>query len=199
MDTSFLSYRGTIKIKKYKRGRLIKVREIKNKGTFIFFNTLCNILSKRYNENDLPTFFDLCIKKDNTTSSNARFDSLLNYNPTIEVIDIPTLSTDFDGSCSITYRAIVASAYLNKPFSNSDDDNNVYCVLRDNNGNVLAYSNSGWVINSFNIAIDEVYIIEWKLEFGNYIDTGSTQVLKVTNNNITTNSKKSIRKVTKNA
>ena len=199
MSTSFLSYRGIIKIKKYKRGKLIKIKEIKNNGTFTFFNTLCNILNKRYNENDLPTFFDLCSKKNSTTSSNARFTSLLNYNPIIEVIDVPTISTDFDGSCSITYRAIVTGAYLNNPLSSSSDDSNIYCVLRDSNGNVLAYSNSGWVINSFNIAIDEVYIIEWKLEFGNYTDTGNTQALKVANNNTTTTSKKSTRKVTKNA
>ena len=204
MDNISLAYRGSVKVGKYKKGRLKKIKYLKNTGTSRLFYVLCNCLMGTYYKEWGPTYLDLIFINGNNISS------ILNSQPRLSSAvlsnnqNIPTSSSISTTSCSITYQATLTNAYLGNTMSSSGD---LYFALRDDTSeiagerNVLAYVKTEDWSTGWSIAPDEVYIITWRLTIENSLETSenvlNNNVLNVNNNTKTITTK--TRKVIKNA
>ena len=205
MEDLSLKYKGIVKVKKYKKGRLVQSKTLKNTGTSRLFYILCMYLCGQANNgNWLPKYLDV-----------GYFDSdgwisALNNLPILEVTAPTEGSQNSTSACSITFQTSITSSYI-KGASEADDGTILSFALMDQIGdrkNVLAHvltgdTSTGWGKN-WNIATDEVYIISWILEIGNDSSEQSTTTittLSTTTPTIeaTVTKKSRTRKVTTNA
>ena len=172
MNNSTLTYQGKVKVARYKNGRLKGIKTLKNEGTWILFNFICNCLGNGVDERDRPRYLDVYKVESPTTANFTEEGNRL----TIGNLPILTISSigsggSNDDPCSIIFQTTLTSSYLS---GSSPQNGNVYYVLKNNTDakNVIAYVDSG--LTSLNIATDEVYIITWELRFENSTIAEST-------------------------
>lgn len=165
MNTSCLSYNGIVTIKQYKKNRLKKIKILKNEGTSRLFYLICMLLyGEGIDSTQVPTYLDIIYP-----NTSGGFSSALNTKLIIEKT-LPTPPENLDGTekCAIMYSTTLTSAYV-KGTSEIATGSTLQFALIDGTvkGNVLAKVDTKDLGIGWNIAPDEVYIINWRLEIGN--------------------------------
>lgn len=173
MDNISLTYHGNVRIEKYKKGKLQKVRNLKNAGTSRLFYILCNALIGNWDRTWAPTYLDLIyFNSDGGTVLTPT--SILNNLPVLEISPPVGGDQNTTASCYVTYQTTLTNTYVRS--ENIPEGAPLYFALRDNTSpenQLLAWVKTGdgtdgsaWS-RGWTIAVDEVYIITWQLEIGN--------------------------------
>lgn len=203
MEGLNINYKGTVKIKQYKKGKLIRTKTLKNAGTSRLFYILCMYLCGKASESTwLPTFLDIAYQ------DGTNYISILNNYPRLSITPPTGWTPNATTSCIISYQTTITSSYINKPTGTPSSV--LYFLLRDNidsevqenRYNILAYvSTEDWFADTWNINSDDVYIISWDLEIGNSAAEIATETQKVQTMQAQTIKAKTTRtrKVTTNA
>ena len=186
MTNNFIGYSGTVKIKKYKKGKLRRVRTLHNAGTWNLFNLICNTLGSPLSiqEREFPHYLDLMYDNgynDGTPGTIGDLVSALSPNlPVISTLSVDTVNPGpggqkVDGStdvnCSVTFRGMLTSA--NWVVKEEAASKPLYFALRAQNAGegentilaVVEFEGMTW--QNFSIATDEVYIVDWIMTFSN--------------------------------
>ena len=203
MEGLNINYKGTVKIKQYKKGKLIRTKTLKNAGTSRLFYILCMYLCGRASESTwLPTFLDIAYQ------DGTNYVSILNNYPRLSITPPTGWTPNATASCITSYQTTITSSYINKPTGTPSSV--LYFLLRDNidnevqenRYNILAYvSTEDWFADTWNINSDDVYIISWDLEIGNSVAEIAAETQKVQTMQAQTIKAKATRtrKVTTNA
>lgn len=157
-----LAYEGSIRVYKYKRGRLVKTFKRHNRGTVALFTLLCNALRGQLGSADRPSTIDIGI-----TDGDDSFSSVLGVAPSISIGAV-VVDNENDSS-SITFSASLTNANSGEGIQSG----RLYYALRSGTGSVLATSFTG-MTSTFTIAIDEIYLIQWTLTFSNAASDSTT-------------------------
>lgn len=179
---NLFSYQGIVRRRVLKRGRIIRDTSDHNIGTFTLFHLFCSALSappdKKYSAKCIDVCFD----------NGGEFVSLLGENGLEinhkSVLSSPTTSTIGIGGvkigdCSVTLSTSFTAASIDYSVPvGGDIDSNIFFVLRNsssNGDNILAYyEDTSIKAKDFKIADDEVYLVDWTLNVGNYQETSTT-------------------------
>lgn len=173
MSITNLGYHGTVKIQQFKRGKLKKIKTIRNAGTHALFRILCNALSGSYTAAQRPAYLDVGYFSSAGATTADSFTSVLYGNnlPLVTVEEAGQGDPDSIDSCSVTFAGTVTHAYL---ASTGGAHGNVCIALRGGasttpgQGQILAYIKiDDWMWPAWSISSDEVYLILWTLEIGN--------------------------------
>ena len=205
-----IGYKGTVNIKQYRKGKLIRTKKLKNEGTSRLFYILCMYLCGRASDATwLPTFLDIAVRLNTKTKSDEdlNFESILNSYPRLNMIPPTDWVINSLTPYKISYQTTITSAYIGNLSGKSGI---LYFLLRDgrnedansNKDNILAYVSTGdWEASQWYISSDDVYIISWDLEIGNNTSTITTNSIQSTEATKTATTVKTsrTRKVTKNA
>lgn len=153
-----INYKGSVRIRKYRKGELRKTEIHHNQGTWELFNLLCNALASGLGSVDRPSILDVCYLSGNN------FISILSTTARVQSYSISSNeSGSLTSPCSVTLSASLTSENI----SGVGGTSNIYYVLKNANQAVLAYLETDTPMNNFVIAADEVYIIDWTLTIGN--------------------------------
>lgn len=174
MKSSFIGYSGEIRIKKYKRGILVREKKLHNSGTNVLFDIICNSLSGIDMSGYAPKYLDLfCIDDSGTLTSllvspvSIQRSSITSNEKVLGEINLNI------ASCGITYEASITRSQVVASIPSVQNGSLYYSILRNKedglvDGNILAYFlDSTTSVNNFSIAQDEVYVISWTMTVGN--------------------------------
>ena len=194
MTNNFIGYSGTVRIKKYKKGKLRRVQTLHNAGTWNLFSLICNALGSPLSiqEREFPHYLDLMYDRklagtageddDAVQGTLSALESALS--PNLPVISTLSIDTDNPGlrtqslndtsvSCSVTFRGMLTSANWVTVQSSGSNPAPLYFALRAQNAEegentilaVVEFEGITW--QNFSIATDEVYIVDWIMTFSN--------------------------------
>ena len=174
MQDNFILYSGKVRTRKYRRGALVRENRLTNNGTTNLFSLMCEGLYSNIEDSRRPHNIDVCYRSGNAfmsmlTSPVTIGNTFLTSNPsTVGLSTTPV---------SVTFSTTISSGQVS-PTSSGVGSGNVYYVLRTSNdtsttANILAFlEDTNTSANSFGIATDEVFILDWTLTVGNQ---GTTQ------------------------
>lgn len=176
MNDNLFSYHGIVRRRILKRGKVIKDVSGHNVGTFNMFHLFCSALASPPNNIYTPQSIDVCFEEGGT------FVSLLGNNVAQiggEIVSTaPTTSVSGKagtqlGDCSVTLSASLTRASIDYSTVVSEgSESNIFFVLRNGvsgANNILAYyEDTTTKARDFKIATDEVYLVDWTLNVGNY-------------------------------
>ena len=186
MDDNLFSYQGIVRRRILKRGKIIRDVRDHNIGTFSLFHLFCSALSAPPDKKYSVDCIDICF------DSGGGFVSMLGENvlpitkksilssPTINTVGVGGVKI---GDCSITLSTSFTAASIDhNVFVGENNDSNIFFVLRSglqSGDNILAYYEDISIkARDFKIADDEVYLVDWTLNVGNYQEASATNKSK---------------------